>query len=207
MDYFNLFGPNKVNMAELYPRDGLVRKRTIQLTMLSRVFIAVLIFQSIVILATGEMLFDHWAKIFTIPVVGITIAVLTLACRFFETGREFVGRIVLISVVYLSCVSTVILCGGFLNSSATPMLVFPMILAFCTLSIPHARMVFFASIFVPLAIDITTRWLGVELPNFSAQTNPLLINLNILATLFVSMYFCLFYLKNARREPENNTPI
>ncbi len=200
LNYFDVMGANREVMQKLYADDERVCSRSIKLTNLSRIFVALLVVQCVVILTTGSSIFDNWAKIFTLPVVLTTIATLIVACHFFETGKEFMGRVTLIATVSTSCIMSVVFCGGFFQSPATPMLIFPMVLAFCTMSAKIAKWVFLATIAVPLTIDVIVRYVAIELPNFTAQTNETFINFNILSTLFLAIYFCLFHLKNTRHE-------
>lgn len=187
-------------LEQAYPDNREAARRALQLDNLARMFIGLLLVKSLILLITGNAILDMRAKIFTLALIAFIIVALATACWLFESGRDLAGRLIVASVVSIGCMLSVIFCGGFLNSQFTPILIFPMILSFCILPARWAAVLFFMIIAVPLATDILTMQNGVILPDFSSRQSPLMNQIWMMGTLFVSVWFCLTHLRNSHRD-------
>jgi hypothetical protein len=195
--YFSILTPDDDKVLQAYDNDAGTSRRVVQLANLARFFIAILIIKLTIYLVSGSAIMDFWAKMFTFPLLASIIGTLMWNAWLLETGRERSGRIALASIISASCVFSVIFCGGFIASDFTAILIFPMVLGFCILPVREARLVFFATLIVPLAVDLLVRAFGVSLPDFSASPDGGLTQSNLLLTLFAAVYFCLSYLKQS----------
>ncbi|MEM8748768.1 MAG: hypothetical protein AAGF28_00590 [Pseudomonadota bacterium] len=184
-------------MKRLYANEPVLRRQAIQLTNLSRLFIGLLIVKGAIYLLSGSLILDVWAKLFTIPLLLVVIGLLAVTCHLFESGQDTRGRFALASIISGSCMLSVVMCGGFLSSLATPILIFPVVLSFSILPIKWARRYFVAIIGIPLGMDIAFRLMTITPPNFTSASNPAIIVASVMFTLCAALYFCLAYWKQA----------
>lgn len=197
--FFRLTGVDRNMMAGRYAGKPEACRNAIHLTNLSRVFLAILLLKCAVLLLSGTYIMDAWAKLFTIPLLFICICLLMFTCHLLESGRSTAGKLMLTSVISISCMVSVIFCGGFINSQFTPILLFPIILAFCTLRTIHSSAMIGAIVLVPLGVDLVARHTGVILPDFTSANDPMITQINLMATLFACVFFCLFYLNQSHK--------
>lgn len=202
--YFRLTGVDKEMMVERYAGQPEACRNAIHLTNLSRIFLAILIFKCAIILLSGSYIMDAWAKLFTIPLLTICICSLMYTCYLLESGRSRAGKLMLTSVISVACVISVIFCGGFINSQFTPILLFPIILAFCTLDSVRSAIMISAVVLIPLGVDLAAKQMGIVLPDFTAVNSPIVTQINLMVTLFACVFFCLFYL-NQSHKSSNDT--
>jgi hypothetical protein len=202
--YFRLTGVDSQKMAEVYAGRPKICRDAVQLTNLSRIFLAILIIKCAAIMLSGTYIMDAWAKAFTIPLLFFCICLLMGVCYLLENGKNLAGRLLLIFVIGASCVVSVIFCGGFVDSQFTPILLFPIILAFCTLSILYSIITISTIVIIPLAVDLTAKSMDFKLPDFTSSNDPLIAQINLMVTLFACVFFCLSYL-NRTHETSDNT--
>ncbi|GEM_PF-5837354 len=201
--YFRLTGVDKEMMAERYAGKPEACRNAIHLTNLSRIFLAILIFKCAVILLSGNYIMDAWAKLFTIPLLFICICSLMYTCYLLESGRSRAGKLMLTSVISIACVLSVIFCGGFINSQFTPILLFPIILAFCILDTVRSAIMISAVVIIPLGVDLMGKQVGLTLPDFTSINNPIITQINLMVTLFACVFFCLFYLNQSHKSSKD----
>jgi len=181
-------------MLDTYSDDVIVARTAYRLDLMARIFIALLLVKSAAYLVTGEMLISNWAKLFTVPLLMVIVCFLILASRLLASGSLEAGRATIMAVISIAAVVSVVLCGGFVSSDYTLILLFPIALGFSIMPLRQAHIWFASIILIPLIVDIGANYFGFSLPDFSGNTSAISYTVTMTGTLIAVTYVCLSFM-------------
>ncbi len=154
----------------------------------------------VIILFPGTSFLDTETKLWLAPFIGALVIMLYCSAWLVEHGRHQAARYLTNFTVSISVMLSVIMCGGFLESHATPFLLAPIVVAFCISPRREAVAVGKFTFFFPLIFDGIVHYFGWEIPNYTSTANPTVNTIYLLTTLFVTIFISLTYLQKTNSE-------
>ena len=183
-----VFLANRQKLASLYGRNTVDYYRAVFLSNLGRSFAAMLLVVHFVIMFPGTSFLDDRTKLWLIPFIGVLVVMLFCSAWLVEHGHHGSARYLTNFTISVSTMLSVVLCGGFIDSHATPFLIAPIVVAFCISPPREAIATGLLTFFLPLALDITLRVSGITLPDYTSISNPSANVVFLLVTLFVTVF-------------------
>lgn len=200
MNIFRFLWADRENLIDLYGQNTVDYYRAVFLSNLGRSFAAMLVFVHVIIMFPGTYFLDTQTKLWLAPFAGALVLMLCLAARLVEKGKNVAARTFTNITVAVSTMISVILCGGFVESHATPFLLAPIVVGFCISPRNEAIAVGILTFFIPLGIDLVARANGWIIPNYTSVSNPTANVLFLMLTLFVTIFISLSYLQTTNDE-------
>ncbi|MDJ0612842.1 MAG: GGDEF domain-containing protein [Rhizobiaceae bacterium] len=154
----------------------------------------------VIVLFPGTPFLETKTKLILVPFVGVLVGLLILSAWFVERGHNVYSRSVTNFTVSASTMLSVIFCGGFVESHATPFLVAPLVVCFCISPRNEAIAVGTFTFITPLLMDIATRTFGIELPDYTSTASTVANSIFLMGTLFLTIVMALTYLQKTNEE-------
>lgn len=191
---------NLENLEQRYGKNSVDYYRAVFLSNLGRSFALMLLFVHVIILFPGTAFLDTETKLWLAPFVLVLVALLYVSAWLVENGNQRGARLLTNFTVSVSTMISVILCGGFIGSHATPFLLAPIVVCFCISPRREAMFVGTATFVIPLFVDLTARAAGWEIPNFTSTSSPEANTIFLMVTLFITLLISLSYLQKTNDE-------
>ncbi len=200
MQIFRLLKANHSNLENYYGEKSVEFYRAVFLSTLGRSFAAMLVAIHVVVLFPGTSFIETDVKLMLAPFIGVLVGMLVFSAWLVENGHDFYSRALTNFTVSMSTMLSIIFCGGFLESHATPFLIAPIVVCFCISPRTEAIAVGTFTFLAPLVIDIVVRSMGIELPNYTSTSSPIANELFLVGTLFITVVIALAYLQKTNEE-------
>jgi len=163
-------------------------------------FAAMLVMVHLVVLFPGTSFIETNVKLILVPFVTLLVGMLVTSAWLVENGHHLYSRSLTNFTISMSTMLSVIFCGGFIDSHATPFLIAPLVVCFCISPRIEALVVSTFTFFTPLAVDVAVRFAGVELPDYTSTSNTTANEIFLLGTLFITVVMALTYLLKSNEE-------
>lgn len=186
---------NLENLGQKYGENTVKYYQAVFLSNLGRSFAFMLIAIHLIILFPGTGYMDDQTKLWLAPFIGLLVAILTGSAWLVENGNHRAARYVTNFAISASTVLSVIFCGGFIASHATPFLLAPIVVCFCISPRIEAFIVGTITFFFPLFFDLLVRLNGWIIRDYTSGANPEINVIFLMATLFVTVFISLNYLQ------------
>ena len=194
------FAPDRGKLEQVYGTDRMEFHRSVFLSGLGRFFAAMLIVVHLVVMFPGTSFLDTDTKLWLAPFVAGIVALMFGAAWLVEHGHHAASRLLTNGTIAVSTMGSVIFCGGFVASHATPFLIAPIVVAFC-ISPPREAVIWGTATFtIPLVLDLMLRSLGISLPDYTSQSSETANAIFLMGTLFITVSMSLTYLQRIYRE-------
>ncbi len=200
MQGFKWLRANRPKLAAIYGESSVDYYRAVFLSSLGRSFAAMLVIVHLVVMLPGASLLDAPTKQWLIPLVAILVALLFCSAWLVEHGKHAASRSLTNFTISVSTMLSVVMCGGFLDSHATPFLLAPIVVAFCISPPREAIAVGSLTFFFPLIFDGLARWNGWEINDYTSVSNPTANTIFLLTTLFITVFISLTFLQKTNAE-------
>lgn len=195
MELFGFFQADRANLAELYGKNTPDYYRGVFLSNLGRSFAAMLVLVHVIVLFPGTAFIDTQTKLWLAPFVGVLVLLLVASAWLVERGRHAAARKLTNFTISVSTMISVIICGGFIDSHATPFLLAPIVVCFCISPKREAMAVGGFTFFVPLIVDLSARYFGFDIPDLTSVADPTINTIFLMLTLFVTIFISLSFLQ------------
>lgn len=200
MRVFHWLRANRSRLATIYGKNSVDFYRAVFLSSLGRSFAAMLVIVHAAVMFPGLSLLDDQTKQWLIPFIAILVALLFCSAWLVEHGYHAAARYLTNFTISSSTMLSVILCGGFLQSHATPFLLAPIVVAFCISPPREAIAVGSITFFLPLLLEGVFYSYGLQIPDYTSVSNPTANTIFLLTTLFITVFISLTYLQKTNFE-------
>jgi len=191
---------NRANLEHHFGDKTIEFYRAVFLSTLGRSFAAMLVMVHLVVLFPGTSFIETNVKLILVPFVTLLVGMLVTSAWLVENGHHLYSRSLTNFTISMSTMLSVIFCGGFIDSHATPFLIAPLVVCFCISPRIEALVVSTFTFFTPLAVDVAVRFAGVELPDYTSTSNTTANEIFLLGTLFITVVMALTYLLKSNEE-------
>lgn len=197
---FRWLRANRPKLLAIYGENSVDFSRAVFLSGLGRSFAAMLVVVHLAVMLPGASLLDDATQQWLVPFVAILVCALSCSAWLVERDHHAIARYLTNFTVSASTMLSVVLCGGFLESHATPFLLAPIVVAFCISPPKEAIVVGTMTFFLPLFFDGFVKWYGLEITNYTSVSNPTANTIFLLSTLFITVFISLTYLQKTNSE-------
>ena len=187
-----------VNASRLSAYYGLNTRAYYQgmfLSDLCRSLLLIMLAFTISFTATGDALMSLDARLRLLPILLSMGVSLGVSGWLVEHGYQKLSRKVMLISCTMGCIVTVVLFGGFSNSVATPILIAPMIIAFCISPKREAIWTSLINGLIPPMIELTAYQSGYQIPDYSSHVSPAAHTFFLMVVLFAVAYISLSFLQ------------
>jgi len=198
--FFKLLAPNREKLDTLYGKNTVEYYRTVFLSKLGRSFAAMLVVVHLTIMFPGTSFLDTQTKLWLAPFVTVLVGMLCCSAWLVERGKDISARYLTNFTISASTMISVILCGGFIDSHATPFLLAHIVVAFCISPREEAVVVGSITFFLPLVFDGLVALNGWQIPDYTSVSNPTANVIFLMVTLFVTVFMALTFLQKTNDE-------
>ena len=194
------FRANRTNLAAIYGENSADFYRAVFLSNLGRSLAVMLVVVNLVMTFPGTGFLDSATTLRLLPSIALLVGMLIYSAWLVENGKHAASRYITNAAISLGTIFSVVLCGGFLNSHATPYLIAPIVVAFCTSPPIEAKIVGSITFFLPLVFDGFVKWFGWEIVDYTSLSSSTANTLFLYITLFITIFISLKFLQKTNHE-------